>query len=226
MRVADIMSKQLVTLMPGHSVRHAAQIMLEHGVSGLPVIDVDKLVGILTEGDLLRRVELSTEGNRSRISLSTTGTARDFVRTHSWRVSDVMSSPVVTVDEDMPLTDAAVILSTRGIKRVPVLREGVLVGILSRADLLKIIAQSRPDKIAEGDDALRRAAQARLGELGLFSVPPLVTVEDHVVHLWGVVKSEAERDAARVAVERIPGLLGLENHLKVGDHSIAAPATR
>jgi CBS domain-containing protein len=133
---------------------------------------------------------------------------------------------VVTVDEDMPLTDAAVILSTRGIKRVPVLREGVLVGILSRADLLKIIAQSRPDKIAEGDDALRRAAQARIGELGLFSVPPLVTVEDHVVHLWGVVKSEAERDAARVAVERIPGLLGLENHLKVGDHSIAAPATR
>ena len=226
MRVADIMSKQLVTLMPGHSVRHAAQIMLEHGVSGVPVVDGDKLVGILTEGDLLRRVELSTEGNRSRFPLSSAGTARDFVRTHSWRVADVMSSPVVTINEDMSLADAAVLLSTRGIKRVPVLRDGVLVGILSRADLLKIIVQSRPEQIADGDEALRRAAQARIGELALFSVLPMVTVEDHVVHLWGVVRSEAERDAARVAVEAIPGISGMENHLKLGDPTIVGPAMR
>lgn len=226
MRVADIMSKPLVTLMPGHSVRHAAQIMLEHGVSGVPVVDADKVVGILTEGDLLRRVELSTEGNRSRLPLSAAGTARDFVRTHSWRVADVMSSPVVTVDEDMSLADAAILLSTRGIKRVPVLREGSLVGVLSRADLLKIIAQSRSEQIAEGDEALRHAAQARIGELGLFDVPPLVTVEDHVVHLWGVVRSEAERDAARVAVESIAGVSGLESHLRVGDPAAAAAAMR
>lgn len=225
MRVADIMSKHPVTLMPGHSVRHAAQIMLEHGVSGVPVVDADKIVGILTEGDLLRRVELSTEGNR-RFPLGAAGTARDFIRTHSWRVADVMSSPVVTVDEDMSLADAAILLSTRGIKRVPVLREGGLVGILSRADLLKIIVQARPEKIAEGDEALRRAAQARLDEVGLFESPPLVTVEDHVVHLWGLVRSEAERDAARVAVEGIPGLSGTENHLKVGILAIAAPAMR
>ena len=115
MRVADIMSKHSVTLMPGHSVRHAAQIMLEHGVSGVPVVEADKVVGILTEGDLLRRVELSTEGNRSRFPLSAAGTARDFVRTHSWRVADVMSSPVVTVDEAMSLADSAILLSSRGI---------------------------------------------------------------------------------------------------------------
>lgn len=226
MRVADIMSRQLVTLMPGHSVRHAAQIMLEHGVSGVPVVDADKVVGILTEGDLLRRVELSTEGNRSRLPLSAAGTARDFVRTHSWRVADVMSSPGVTVDEDMSLADAAILLSTRGIKRVPVLREGSLVGVLSRADLLKIIAQSRSEQIAQGDEALRHAAQARIGELGLFDVPPLVTVEDHVVHLWGVVRSEAERDAARVAVESIAGVSGLESHLRIGDSAAAAAAMR
>lgn len=226
MRVADIMSKRLVVLMPGHSVRHAAQIMLEHGVSGVPVVDADKIVGILTEGDLLRRVEIGTEGNRSRFALSAAGTARDFVRTHSWRVADVMSSPVVTVDESMSLADAAILLGTRGIKRVPVLRDGRLVGILSRADLLKTIAQSRPEQIAEGDEALRRAAQARLGDVGVFTVPPLVTVEDHVVHLWGIVRSEAERDAARVAVEGIPGLAGMESHLTVGDPAIAAPAMR
>jgi CBS domain-containing protein len=226
MRVGDVMSTQLVTLVPGHSVRHAAQIMLEHGVSGVPVVEADQVVGILTEGDLLRRVELSTEGNRSRFPTAVAGIARDFVRTHSWRVADVMSSPVVTVDESVSLADAAILLSTRGIKRVPVLRDGALVGILSRADLLKIIARSQPEQIAEGDEALRRAAQARIGELAIFAAAPLVTVEDHVVHLWGIVRSEAERDAARVAVEGIAGIAGMESHLKVGDPLSAAPAMR
>jgi CBS-domain-containing membrane protein len=216
MRVADIMSKQLVVLMPGHSVRHAARMLLEHRISGIPVVDADKVVGILTEGDLLRRVELGTEGSRSQHLLSPAGTARDYVRTHSWRVADVMSSPVVTVDEDMSLSDAALLLGTRGIKRVPVLKDGVLVGILSRADLLKLIAWSRPEHIAEGDDALRHAAQARLSGLSVFETPLLVTVEDHVVHLWGTVRSQAERDAARVAVETIPGLAGTEDHLTIG----------
>lgn len=217
MRVADIMSRQLVSLMPGHSVRHAAQIMLDRRVSGVPVVDGGRVVGILTEGDLLRRVELGSEGNTSRFLLSPAGTARDFVRTHSWRVADVMSSPVVTVDEDMPLIDAALLLSTRGIKRVPVVRNGALVGILSRADLLKVIAQAKPEHIAEGDEALWRAAQARLGELSIFAVPPTVTVENHIVHLWGVVRTQAERDAARVAVESIPGIQGTEDHLTIGE---------
>lgn len=220
MRVADIMSKQLVTLMPGHSVGHAARIMLDHGVSGVPVVDADRVVGILTEGDLLRRVELGTDISHSRFAPSSDGVARDFVRTHSRRVADVMSAPVVSIDQNMPLSDAAVLLSTRGIKRVPVLDEGTLVGILSRADLLKIIAQSRPEQIAAGDEALRLAAQTRLSDLAMLDPPPAVTVEDHVVHLWGVVGSAAERDAARVAVESIAGLAGLESHLKVRDAAI------
>jgi CBS domain-containing protein len=124
---------------------------------------------------------------------------------------------VVTVQADMSLGDAAVLLSTRGIKRVTVLEGTMLVGVLSRADLLKIIAQSHPERIAEGAEALRIAAQARIAELGVFAVPPTVTVEDKVVHLWGVVRSSAERDAARVAVESIPGLAATEDHLKVGN---------
>jgi CBS domain-containing protein len=217
MRVADIMSRHPVTVMPGHSVQHAARIMLEHRISGVPVVDLDAVVGMLTEGDLLRRVELGTEGGILRSAISPAGTARDFVRTHSWRVSDVMSTPVVTVQADMSLGDAAVLLSTRGIKRVTVLEGTMLVGVLSRADLLKIIAQSHPERIAEGAEALRIAAQARIAELGVFAVPPTVTVEDKVVHLWGVVRSSAERDAARVAVESIPGLAATEDHLKVGN---------
>lgn len=216
MRVADLMSRQLVSLMPGHSVRHAAQIMLEHHVSGVPVVEGGRVVGVLTEGDLLRRVELGSDGHAYHSLLSPAGVARDFVRSHSWRVADVMSSPPVTVTEEMPLKEAAVLLSTRHIKRVPVVRGGMLVGILSRADLLKVIAQSRPETIADGDDALRRAAQARLGELGLFDIPPTVTVEGRVVHLWGSVRSQAERDAARVAVEGIAGIAATEDHLRIG----------
>ena len=216
MNVADIMTRDLVSLMPGHSVRHAAQIMLEHRVSGVPVVENDKVVGMLTEGDMLRRVELGTEGRSLHFLLSPDGAARDFVRTHSWRVADVMSSPVVTVADTMPLADAAVLLSTRGIKRVPVLRGGQLVGVLSRADLLKIIAQSQCEKAVEGEEALRRAAQARLAEIPIFATAPIVTVEGHVAHLWGVVRSQAERDAARVAVEAVPGLGGTEDHLRLG----------
>ena len=217
MRVSDIMSKQLVTLMPGHSVRHAAQIMLEHRVSGVPVVENDTVVGMLTEGDLLRRVELGTEGKPQHSAVSPAGTARDFVRTHSWCVADVMSSPVVAVVDTMSLADAAVLLSTRGIKRVPVLHDGQLVGILSRADLLKIIAQSRPERMVEGDEALRRAAQARVSELGVFAVAPTVTIEGRIAHLWGTVRSQSERDAARVAVETVPGLAGTEDHLRIHD---------
>jgi CBS domain-containing protein len=216
MLVADVMSKHPVTLMPGHSVRHAAQIMLEHRVSGVPVVDDDRVVGILTEGDLLRRIELGTDTTTSNwLRLVPSGAARDFVRTHSWRVADVMSKPVVTVDRDTPLAEATVLLSTRGIKRVPVLHDGELVGILSRADLLKIVAQSHPERIVEGDEALLRSAKARVGELTILAAPPSVSVEQGVVHLWGSVRSQAERDAARVAVETIPGLVGVEDHLNI-----------
>src|SRR5690348_54758 len=126
MIVADVMSKALVTVMPGHSVKHAAQIMLDHHVSGLPVVDGDgRLVGILTEGDLLRRVEFGLTDGRLhwRDINSADGVARDYVKSHSWRVSDVMSTPVATIGENASLTEAAVIFGTRGIKRLPVVRD-------------------------------------------------------------------------------------------------------
>jgi len=218
MRLTDIMSTDLVTLMPGHSVRHAARVMLQYRVSGVPVVEGEAVVGILTEGDLLRRVELGSEGTVARYHISPAGVARDFVRTHSWRVGDVMSKPVIAVDETTPLVEAALLLSTRGIKRVPVLRGSALVGILSRTDLLKVVAEatSEHDNVAQGAEALRRAAQTRLDESGLFASPLTATVEEHIVHIWGVVRSSAERDAARVCVETIPGVAGTDDHLKIG----------
>jgi CBS domain-containing protein len=219
MIVADVMSRTIVSVMPGHSVRHAAQIMLDHRVSGVPVVDGDgQLVGILTEGDLLRRVEYGLTGANPHWieAQSPEGAARDFVKSHGWRVSDVLTTPVVTVDETTSLADVAVLFGTRGIKRAPVLRDGRLVGIISRADLLRIIAASRPEKVAAGDVALEICAAARLRDAdSIFAVRPEVTVVNGVVHLWGEVRSEAERDAARVAIEGVEGVNGIEDHLSV-----------
>lgn len=219
MIVRDVMSRRVVSVMPGHSVRHAAQIMLDNRVSGLPVVDGDgRLVGILTEGDLLRRVEYGLSGTRPLWieAASPQGAARDFVKSHSWRVGDVMSKSVVAVTEDTPLGDVAVLFGTRGIKRAPVLDDGRLVGVISRSDLLRIIAAARPEKIAEGDEALQISAIARLRDAGaIFAVQPEVTVVHGVVHLRGQVRSEAERDAARVAVECVAGIEGIEDHLVI-----------
>jgi CBS domain-containing protein len=230
MIVAEVMTHQIVTVMPGHSVRHAAQIMLDHHVSGLPVVEGDgRLVGILTEGDLLRRTEFGSDAadasGWARANW-TDGNARDFVRSHSWRVEDVMSRPVLTATEDMPLSQAAILMGTRGIKRLPVVRDGQVVGVVSRADLLQIIANASPEPIAVGDDAMEVSCRARLREVApMFAACPEVSVADGVVHLWGRVRSEAERDVARVAVEGVPRVRGIEDHLVIQLPS-AAPAMR
>lgn len=220
MNASDLMSTTLVTLSPGSSVRHAARLMLDQNVSGLPVVDdAGKVVGMVTEGDLIRRAELGIPGLRpSRWlgAVSPEGAARDYVRRHSWRVADVMSSPVVSVDVDAPAAEVAALLDARGIKRVAVTREGRLAGIVSRADLLRLVADHDPGQIAAGDDALMRSALTRLRDMsGLVETCPTVTVENGIVHLWGTVGSEAERDACRVAVESVPGVGGVADHLTV-----------
>ena len=219
MNVSDVMTRNLITLTPGHGVRHAAQMMLDYDVSGIPVVDAGVLVGILTEGDLLRRTEFGLPRSQQQAWETANwaaGNARDFVKSHSWRVGDVMSKPVVTVTEDTPLADVAILMGTRGIKRLPVVRNGELVGVVSRSDLLKIIAGSAPEIISGGDEALGVAAIARLREVGpVFAMTPSVTVEHGIVHLWGHIRSEAERDAARVAIESIQGIGGIEDHLTV-----------
>jgi CBS domain-containing protein len=219
MNASDVMSRTIVTVMPGHSIRHAAQIMLDHRVSGLPVLDDDgQLVGILTEGDLLRRVEFGLTGGNPHwaAAVAPEGAARGFVKSHSWRVGDVMTRVVTTVTERTSLADVAVLFGTRGIKRVPVLHDGRLVGIVSRADLLRIIASAKPERIAAGDKALEVSATARLRETNtIFATCPEVTVANGIVHLWGQVRSEAERDAARVAVEGVEGINGVEDHLSI-----------
>jgi CBS domain-containing protein len=234
MKVSDVMSRNLVTVMPGHGIRHAARIMLEHRISGLPVVDAGELVGMLTEGDLLRRAEFGQPRPSSPSwsgANSPEGVARDFVKSHSWKVADVMSRSPATTTEDASLANVAAIMAARSIKRLPVMRDGVLVGLVSRADLLQVIASAPGEHIAAGDEALATSIRARFGQLeSMLAEIPTVLVSNGVANLWGSVRSEAERDAIRVVVESVPGLKGIDDHMSLflasAREASAAPSRR
>jgi CBS domain-containing protein len=215
MRARDLMSTPVMTVSPVHSIQHAAEIMASRGFSGLPVVDeTDRLVGIITEGDLMRRKELGASPRRGMVDRETAADA--YVRTHSWRVGDVMSAPCLTVTEDASTAEIAQLFLDKGVKRMPVLRGDTIVGIISRGDLLRAIVAMPRELIPPGSDSVRRAVHARLMyEIGVGLDGVSVIVADDVVHLWGDVQSEAERTAARVAAEEVPGVRMVVDHLRI-----------
>ncbi|MGN6469665.1 MAG: CBS domain-containing protein [Rhizobiaceae bacterium] len=219
MRAKDLMKPHVVTVGPDSSVKHAAQIMLEKRVSGLPVVDDrNVLVGMITEGDLLRRKEICSQmqgevsGNRSLAER-----AAAFVKSHSWKVADVMTKGVIAAEEEAPVGHVAALMDEHRVKRIPVTREGRLVGIVSRVDLLGLVAMAEPDDCAPGDTAIRRSILSRLGETAFDDLVKLsVIVSDGVVHLWGSVGSATEKEAARVVSESVRGVAGVVDHTRLG----------
>ena len=206
MRVRDLATLRAITTSPDTSVRHAAKIMLKRGKSGLPVVDDDmKIVGIITEGDLIRRFELGLGKIQAPDSPDThTEAARDYIKRYSWRAGDVMTRNVITIDENESISRAARLLVEHGIKRLPVTSEGKLIGIISRSDLLRVVTTSTPERIAAGDEAIRRSVATRLLDVfGARGALIGVTVLDGSVRLSGEVASPDEREAARVIAENI-----------------------
>lgn len=168
MRVADIMTAPVLSVAPTTSIADAAQIMLSHRISGLPVVAEDgSLVGMVTEGDFLRRSELGTERKRSAwlaFFLSAGKAAEEYVHSHGRRVEDVMTTNVVATNSDAQLEAIVEIMGRRRIKRLPVVDGGKLVGIVARSDLLKALSKTLPS--AEGaattDDVIHREIVAEL----------------------------------------------------------------
>ncbi|WAJ29511.1 CBS domain-containing protein [Antarcticirhabdus aurantiaca] len=212
------MTVPVITVSPLNGVKQAARLMLDRSISGLPVIDDDgSLVGIVTEGDLLRRVELGI-GTLATADDPTSPEerARAYVRSHGWKVSDVMSSPAVTVAPDDTLAEVAATLHRRRIKRVPVTRDGRIVGIVSRADLLRAVAIAKPEPVAAGDGALRRAIVTRLrDDAGVDPSNLAIEVEGGEVRIRGCVGSSVELEAVRTVAEAIPGVSGVTIDLSV-----------
>nr|WP_243856319.1 CBS domain-containing protein [Paraburkholderia sp. BL6665CI2N2] len=144
MRASDVMTSNVVSVKPDMTVREAARVFVDNGISGAPVLDPDgRVAGMISEGDLLRRAELGTDTRKrtSWLDLWSAGhEARDYIKTHALKVRDVMTSDVVTVQADTPLGEVAGILESRRIKRVPVMKEGRLAGIVCRANLVQALA--------------------------------------------------------------------------------------
>ena len=211
MQAKDIMSSPVITVSSDSDVRETARKLLDNRISAVPVIDnAGKLVGIISEGDLMRREETGTQRPSSwwlSFFLDPERQTRSYIKSHSRRVSDVMTSHVVTVNEDTPLDEIADILSRKRIKRVPVLREGALVGIVSRADLLRGLIVQRNGPAPSADDHVIKAAVLKgFVDAGVNDRLLTIVVSAGIVHIWGVADSEQERDAIRVVAETAPGV--------------------
>ncbi|CAN7474380.1 CBS domain-containing protein [Caballeronia sp. LjRoot29] len=219
MRASDVMTTAVITVKPEMAVREVARLLLEQGISGAPVIDATgKIVGMITEGDLIHRTEVDTEKPTRSWWLdlfSSDRDAEDYVKSHGLRVSDVMTSDVISVDEATSLSEVANLLETRRIKRLPVIRAGQLVGIVSRANLIQALASSSEEDVlneAPTDHEIRAMLMGELtGHSWAFAGRNIV-VSNGVVHLWGTFRSREAVEAVRVAAEATPGVKRVDDH--------------
>jgi CBS domain-containing protein len=220
MLAIDVMTPSVICAQPDMTVQEAAKRLVENRISGMPVVDESgALVGIVSEGDLLHRVETGTETRRSswlELFSSTRNLAGTFVKEHGRLVSDVMSSEVIAIDEKTPVGDIAELMEKRRIKRVPVLRDGKLVGIVSRANLIRALASAaapaQPGS-ASSDRELAEAIVAALRDKRWALSKENVIVKDGVAHLWGVIESEDEERAICIAALEVEGVKEARAHL-------------
>ncbi len=219
MLAKDVMTRDVATVTPETRVEDIAKLLLRRDISGVPVVDArGRLVGMVSEGDLIRRGE--TEGRRSWWLNLLTGPeerARDYLKAHGGHAEDVMTREVVSVSEETPVGEIARILERRRIKRVPVVRDGKLVGLVSRANLLHGLASHRERiSIAPSPDdrTIREKILALVKREGWITHGALnVIVNEGVVELWGWVDSRDERKALMAAVEGIEGVKKVNDHL-------------
>jgi CBS domain-containing protein len=220
MQAQDVMVRGVIAVGPDIPVQIAANAMVSNGVSAVLVMDINaKLVGIVSEGDLIRRAETDTERQRSwwlELFTSTDRLAKEFVKSHARRVSDVMTRDVITAAPETPLRDIANLIEKHGIKRVPIMKDGLVVGIVSRANLLQALASASADgEVAETDRALRQRIVDSIKNQPWASRPFNVIVKDRRADLWGFVYSKDEKAAIRVAAEATPGIEAVADHLRV-----------
>jgi CBS-domain-containing membrane protein len=219
MNARDVMSRNVISIAPDATVLQAAQMMLKHHISGLPVVDKDKLVGIVSEGDFLRRQETKTQRRRSRWLEFLMGPGRmaeEYTRTHGSRVSEVMTTDLQTTTEDTSLEDIVRLMEKHRIKRVPVMRGAKMVGIITRANLMHaMVGLARGAKPVKASDAAIREQLMKIMQEQTWAPTAMVDVQVHdgVVELWGTILDERQRDALKVAAENIAGVKAVKDHL-------------
>ena len=219
MRAHQIMTRSVITVTPETSVFEAANIMLQRHISGLPVVNsAGHLVGIISEGDFIRRSEIGTQRQRGRFMKFILGAgkeATDFVHEHGRKIAEIMTPEPLTISEDTDLEEIVEIMEKNNVKRLPVTRGDKLVGIVSRSNLLQAVAslaREIPDPTAD-DDHIRNRIIDTLEKNTWCPFGLSVTVRDGIVHLSGVITEERSRQATVVATENVTGVKKVHDHL-------------
>ena len=220
MRAHQIMTRPVITVTPDITIVEAANTMLQKHVSGLPVVDTTgKLVGMLSEGDFIRRSEIGTQRKRGRFLrfiLGSGAAASDFVHEHGRKVAEIMTTePLLTVSEETTLEEIVELMEANNVKRLPVIRDGKVVGMVSRANLLQAVAslaRDFPDPTAD-DDHIRNRVIDTLAKQDWCPFGLSVVVRDGIVHLSGVITEERSRQASIVAAENVAGVRKVHDHL-------------
>jgi CBS domain-containing protein len=222
MKAIDVMTPGAVTIAPDADIGEAIKLLKEHDVSALPVVDDSgTVVGIISEADLVRRTEIGTDRHRPWWTEAMTPAAElagDFAKAHGRKVHEVMTSDVVSASRETSLGEIASLLERNRIKRLPILQDGKLVGMVSRANLVQALAAAFPSSTdaAPADRAIRLDILDRLGDQSWTDFGSRnIIVKDGVVHLWGLVGSQQELDALTALVEEVPGVR------KIVDETIA-----
>jgi CBS-domain-containing membrane protein len=223
MKASDIMVTDVITVKPQSDVPEVAALLLTNHISAAPVVDDGgMLVGMISEGDLIRRGEAETAHERPwwlKLLMGRELLAAEFLREHSRRVADLMTREVVSAEPDTPVAEIATLLERHRIKRVPIVQNGKVVGIVSRANLIQALATFRrkalePRPIADAE--LRESVVSRLrSEPWVRPNLVNVTVTDGTVDLWGIVDSQVEKQALRVAVETVPNVKAVNDNVMV-----------
>jgi CBS-domain-containing membrane protein len=217
MTVDEIMTRDVITVSPETGIHAAARLMVDHGVSGLPVVDDQgQLVGIISEGDLIIRQRPRERASWWRSFFSDSEQlAREYQKRAGVTVGEVMTRAVVSAGPELSLESVAAILDKHRIRRVPIVSGGTLVGIVSRGDLIKSLAAGLPSRAPLSDAQLVQEMKARLATEPW--APPSIVVEakNGVVSLWGLVQGPAERAACETMARAIEGCKGVDNRLAV-----------
>ena len=225
MNVADVMTETVISVTPETTIAEAARLMLQHRISGFPVVDPSgAVVGVITEGDLLRRAETGTERHHARwleFLISPGRLAREYANANARKVGEIMTEDVVSVAPQDTLAEVVRLMEDRHVKRLPVITAGRLVGIVSRANLVRALVLNlpkppgTPTETGVADDAEIR--ERILAEVDKQPWGPRasvdVRVKDGVVELFGTIIDERERTALQVLAENIPGVKAVRDHL-------------
>ena len=222
MKAEDVMVSTVITVGVNASIGEVAAILLNNHISAAPVVDEKgELVGIVSEGDLMRRPEIGTTKRHSwwlELISNKWASATEYIKSHSRKVADVMTRDLITAKPDTPLGDIAGLLERNQIKRVPIVERGKLVGIVSRANILQALSSATrklPSLMTADDSELRKKVVSQMASEPWRPTMLTVTVQDRTVDLWGVVHSVEQKKAAQFAAETTPCVRAVVNNIFV-----------